>query len=101
MTIRVIIGSSEREIEDIEPNWINEQVNRRKSDNVPVCVKVNIKNESTNITLASTDCPCSRSGGGRHPNHEEREIFELWNKLHLNDENFSSGNLIAFLKQVA
>lgn len=101
MSIHVIIGSSEREINDIEPNWINEQINRRKNDGVPVCVKVYIKNESVNISLVTTDCPCGRNSGGRLPNHQEREIFELWNKLHLNDENFSSGNLIAFLKQVA
>lgn len=101
MSIRVIIGSSERKINDIEPNWVNEQVNGRKKDGVPICAKVHIQNETVNISLATSDCPCSGGGGGRKPNHQEQEIFDLWNKLHLNEKNFSSGNFIAFLKQVA
>jgi hypothetical protein len=100
MTIKVQIGTSERDINDIEPNWVNEQINRRKKDGVPICVRVFIKHEDINIALATKDCPTS-GGGGRPPNRHEKEIFSLWDKLHLNQESFSSGNLIAFLKQIS
>ena len=100
MSIKVQIGTSERDITDIEPNWVNEQINRRKKDGVPICVRVTIKRGDLNIALATNDCPGS-GGGGRPPNRQEKEIFDLWNKLHLNRETFSSGNLVAFLKQIA
>jgi hypothetical protein len=100
MSIKVQIGTSERDISDIEPNWVNEQINRRKKDGVPVCVRVSINLGDINIALATTDCP-GGGGGGRPPNRQEKEIFALWNKLHLNQESFSGGNLVAFLKQIS
>jgi hypothetical protein len=101
MSVILAIGSSGNyNLKEVSSSWINGQINSRKKDGVPVCVKVLIKNDNINIALATNDCPCS-SGGGRMPNHQEREILELWNKLHLNDANFSAGNLIGFLKQVA
>jgi len=39
-------------------------------------------------------------GRSRELTASENEIFKLWNKLHLSDEDFTSGNLIAFLKQL-
>lgn len=100
MSIIVQIGTSERDINDIEPNWVNEQINRRKKDGVPICVRVAIKQEDINMVLATKDCP-GDGGGGRPPNRREKEIFDLWDKLHLNLESFSGGNLIAFLKQIS
>lgn len=100
MSIRVQIGTSERDINDIESNWVNEQINNRKKDGVPICVRVSIKQGDINIALATKDCP-GGGGGGRPPNRQEKEIFDLWDKLHLNRESFSSGNLVAFLKQIS
>jgi hypothetical protein len=101
MAVILAIGSSgEYNLKEISSSWINEQINNRKKDGVPICVRVLIKTDYVNVALATVDCTCSK-GGGRIPNHHEREIFELWNKLHLNNANFSAGNLIAFLKQVA
>ncbi len=100
MSIKVQIGTSERDINDIEPNWVNEQINRRKKDGVPICVRISIKQEDINISLATNDCPRG-ARGGRPPSKREKEILDLWDKLHLNEEFFSSGNLIAFLKQIS
>lgn len=100
MSIKVIIGTNEREINDIEPSWITEQIVRRKQDGVSVCVKVKIKSNGLDMVLVSGDCP-SGGVGGRPPTSQERAIFELWEKLHLNQNNISPGNLIAFLKQVS
>ena len=99
MSIKIRIGSSERNIEDIEPNWISEQVNRRKREGVPVCVRIKINTGSINMSLATSDCPKS-SGTHRSPNPQENEIFDLWERLHLHDSKFSAGNLVAFIKQL-
>lgn len=99
MSIRIQIGSSERAIEDIEPNWITEQVTRRRHEGVPVCVRITINTGSINLALATSDCPKS-SVSSRKPNTQESEIFDSWERLHLYDSEFSPGNLVAFIKQL-
>lgn len=101
MGITVTIGTSERDVKEIEPNWITEQIVRRKQDGVPVCVIVKIKTNGLDMVLASGDCPSGGGPGGRPPTQQEREIFALWEKLHLKQGDISPGNLIAFLKQVS
>jgi len=99
MTIRVKIGSVENDIKDADPNWINEQINRRRADGALVCVQVTIIWESVDLLLSTSDCP-RFTGGTRPLSVRENEIFDLWNKLHLNDKDFSGGNLVAFLRQI-
>ncbi|TVT47100.1 MAG: hypothetical protein FHK82_18215 [Sedimenticola thiotaurini] len=99
MASKIIIGSSERDINNIEPNWINEQINRRRNEGVPVCVRIIIEKGDINISLATSDCPSS-AGIRRTLTGAENEILNLWNRLHLSETNFSSGNLVAFLKQL-
>lgn len=99
MTIRVKIGSVEKDIKDADPNWINEQINRRRADGAPVCVQVSIIGESIDLLLSTSDCP-RFTGGTRSLSTRENEIFDLWNKLHLRDKDFSGGNLVAFLRQI-
>lgn len=96
--IIVAIGESERSYEDASPHWINEQINRRRNDNFPVCVRVTIKKGAIDMIL-STPC-CSGGSGGRAPRPQEQEIFELWDKRHMNNDDFTGGNLVAFLKQI-
>ena len=99
MGVRIIIGPIERNLNNIEPNWINEQISRRKADGVPVCIRVIIEQGDINISLATSDCPSS-PGGRRKLTRAEEGAFDLWDKLHLNNNGFSSGNLVAFLKQL-
>ncbi len=99
MTIRVKIGPIEKDIADVDPTWINEQINGRRDDGVGVCVQVTIDMESAHLHLATSDCP-HFGGSNRLLSTQENEILSRWNKLHLNEKNFSGGNLIAFLKQI-
>lgn len=98
--IKVRIGESERELSDATPQWINEQIDRRRKDGVSVCVRVLINTGSMNLALSTPTCG-GGGGGGRPPNPEEQQFLSLWEKLHLNTLDFSSGNLVAFLKQVS
>src|SRR5690349_10830780 len=97
--ITVHINAESRPFDDADPNWINEQINRRRRDGANVCARVQIDCPPVNMTLASVGCGAG-VGGGRPPNTQEKEIFDLWNKLGLNDSDFSGGNLVAFLKQL-
>ena len=97
--INIKIGNEERELEDAEESWINQQINRRRAAGESVCVRVRIKEDHLDLVLQTPTCSSSGSGG-RPPTEQEREIFDLWNKLGLNDVNFTGGNLIAFLKQL-
>lgn len=99
MTIRVKIGSIEKDIADVDPNWVNEQINRRRDDGAAVCVQVTIDKESVHLHLITSDCPHS-GGSNRLLSTQENETISLWNKLHLDEENFSGGNLVAFLRQI-
>lgn len=96
--VKVKIGSEERNIEDVDSSWINQQINRRRKDG-PVCVRVTINDDDINMVLSSGDCP--RVGGGRRPpGPQEKEIFDLWDKHRLNEIDFPSGQLVAFIKQI-
>jgi hypothetical protein len=98
--IKVRIGESERELSDATPQWINEQIGRRREDGISVCVQVLINTGSVNLALSTPTCG-GGGGSGRPPNPQERELLSLWERLHLNTQDFSSGNLVAFLKQIS
>lgn len=97
--IKVRIGETERELSDATPQWINEQIGRRRKDGVSVCVRVLINTGSLNFALSTPTC--GGGGGGHPPNPQEKQFLSLWEKLHLNTPDFSSGNLVAFLKQIS
>ena len=84
---------------DIDENWINQQINRRKGERRPVCVRVTIKDDSVNIILASADCT-NIGGGDRPPNSKEQGIFDLWDRVGMKKKECHGNNLVAFLKQL-
>lgn len=97
--ITVAIGQESRSGSDITESWINQQVNRRSRDGARVCVTITLKNRDLDMILRTSDCPSSR-GGGRAPNTHERRVFEVWNKLDLQNGEVHGGKLVAFLKQL-
>ena len=99
ITVRIV--SETRDIADASESWITQSINRRRKDNVSVCVEVVIDTSGANLRLATPACATGASGGGfRPPNANERELIDLWNSRGLNSPDFAAGNLVAFLKQV-
>lgn len=98
--IKVKIGSEERNLEDVTPGWIKEQIIRRRRDGETICVRVFIEKDPLHMSLSTTDCPAT-AGPRRLPKPQERRVFELWDRLGLNEADFAAGQLIAFLKQVS
>ncbi|MBW8042338.1 MAG: hypothetical protein FVQ85_20405 [Planctomycetes bacterium] len=95
--VKIKIGGEERNLTEIDTSWINQQINRQRKDG-PVCVRVTIKHDPIDMILSSGDCP--RAGGGRQARPQEKEIFDLWDKHRLNETDFPSGQLVAFIKQL-
>ena len=100
ITIRV--GEAVRSLDDIrniDESWINQQINRRRADNQPVCVQISIKDDPINMSLISAGC--SGGGGGtRRPSSQEEQIFDLWEKAGMHKDDFHGVNLVAFFKQL-
>jgi len=97
--ITVHINDSYRVNADITESWINRQINERVRDRVPVCVKVEIEEGDLNMGLSTPSC-IGTGKGGRPPNKKEQIVYDLWDKHNLHTNDFSGGNLIAFLKQI-
>ena len=84
---------------DVDEQWINQQINRRRACGEAVFVHVTIQQGSINIGLTTPNYPGGSGGIRRTLSPEENSVVELWRKRGLDDPTFSSGNLIAFLKQ--
>lgn len=97
--ISIKIGTDERSLETADESWINHQINRRRQDGDSPCVRVHIEENGLNVILSTASCPVG-NGGGRPPNAKEKEVFDLWDRLHLNSSEFTGGNLVAFVKQL-
>lgn len=98
--IKIKIGEDERLIDDIDAYWINQEINFRRLEGQFVCVIITIHEKDISLVLATTNCPHDVGGGSTRlltPNEEE--VGKLWNRLGLNKDDFSSGNVVAFLKQ--
>lgn len=99
--IKIEINGTERYMEDAGEGWVNEQVNRRRRDNQPICVRVWVeKKPEVDLVFSTPDCPPS-GAGTRHLTRRENEIIQLWRKRGLNESDFTGGNLWSFLRQAA
>ena len=98
--ITVTIAGESKGMNDVSEAWINQSINRRRRDGGNVCVQVRIATSGVDVGLSTPTCG-GGFGGGRLPNAREQEIIALWNKHGLNRDDFTGGNLIAFLKQVS
>jgi hypothetical protein len=100
--IQIEVAGNKKEfssINDIDEPWINQQINRRQNDNLLVCVRIYIKQDSVDIGLSTPTCQ-GRGGSKTQFSSKDTAVYELWQKLGLNKDGFSSGNVIAFLKQL-
>jgi hypothetical protein len=100
--IKIRINGEERQYDGgIEP-WINQQINRRRTDNQLVCTEVTIHHDPLNMILQTPGCEAGAAvrGGSRRPTAQEQSIYDLWGSMGLNDPKYTGGQLVAFLKQL-
>jgi len=99
ITISVRIGGEERKLDEVTPDWITHQVDRRRAAGERVCVRVTVQGPQINVALSTPGCS-GGGGGGRVPNADEQAILELWGHRGLDQPDYSAGSLISFLKQL-
>jgi len=92
------IGNAEKPLQDVDADWINQQINGLRHDHRPVCVMVLVNEGDINVRLQTSECSPA-GAGGRPPNHRERAIMDLWAKHHLDQSSFSGGDVVSFVKQ--
>lgn len=97
--ITVTIAGEQKDLEAVTESWINQTINKAKSQGLPICVQVRIQEDGLGLNLATPGC-AGGGGGGRPPNQEEEAVINLWNQQRLNSPDYHGGNLIAFLKQL-
>lgn len=98
--ISVKIGDEARSGSDVSERWVNHLVNGMRAQGHVPCVRITFDTPDAKLTLSTPTCGGGAGGGRRPLNTRETELVELWRKLHLDTENFSGGQIVAFLKQV-
>ena len=95
--IKIKIGPIEKNLEDANESWINQEIGRLRKSEQPVCVRLRIRNDSLDLTLATPGCG---RGRGRKPKPSEQKIFDLWKKCGLTQTDFTGGQLVAFIEKL-
>lgn len=96
--IRISISGDERSLQEASPDWITQQIERRRRDGLRVCVVVSIQTGELSMRLSTPEC--GGGAGGRAPNEKEARVFALWAKLGLNGPGWAPGNVVAFMRQI-
>lgn len=96
--IKIRIGEAEKDLASADEHWINQQINRRREEGQKFCVKVTVHEGSLDMVLSTSTC--GGAGGGRPPSPKETEVFGLWKQRGLDKDDFTGGDLVAFLKQL-
>lgn len=96
--ITVSVNNVELNTDDLTS--IAPQINRRKDDAKKICLRVLIKAGRIDVSLSTVGCP-QGTGYFRPPNELEERIFRLWERCGLDREEFSGGQVVAFLQQVS
>jgi hypothetical protein len=101
--IRVRIGDVERDYQDVDAQWVHQQVHGWTSEHGRLpCVQVTVNVNDFNL-IAQTLATCGAqvvSGRPGRPSDDEQRVFERWNRLKMNEEKWTSGNLTAFLQEL-
>ena len=96
--ITISIEGTTLPLADARPDWIAQQINRRRADGRPVCVSVSIQTDDVNVRLTTPEC--NGVGGGRMPNAREQRLLDLWERAGLRKGDYSAGDLISFLRRL-
>ena len=97
--VTVTIGSDSRAGEEADPQWVTQEINRRRQDGQAVCVRVQIQEDGVAVALSTPNCS-GGAGGGRPPNAKEQRILDLWAQHRLNTNEFGPGEVVAFVRQL-
>lgn len=92
------IGNEEVPLRDADAQWITQRIVNRRKDGIDVCVIVTITSADVDVKFATPSC--GGGGKGRRLSRREQELLDLWIRHHLNEREFSPGDVVAFVRQV-
>jgi hypothetical protein len=98
--ILITIGSADKPLVEATPDWINQQINRRRADGGSVCVRIRIDEPGVVMSLSTPECPLGNSNT-RGPNERERRVFELWKQHDLDKPDATGGAVVSFLNRLS
>jgi hypothetical protein len=98
--ITVSIGGASFPLERVSEGWVNQMISEARRLNQSLCVRIDVQEESAHVVLSTPGCGTG-GGGGRMPTPTERRILDEWNRRGLNSNEFSPGQLQAFLRELA
>jgi hypothetical protein len=98
--VNIMIGKTERPFAEATPEWINQQIGRRRAAGESVCISVRIDEPGAVMSLTTQECPPG-SSNNREPNPFEQRIFEVWQQYDLDKPRIETGKLISFLERLS
>lgn len=98
--IKVTVGNEVRDARNVDQQWLCNQINGRRRDHEPVCVRVDVKNgKDVDLFLQTPGCPAGL-GCPRQLTPRESRIVDEWRERDLDRPDFSCGGVHAFLVQL-
>lgn len=94
----ITIGDAQHDLDSVSGGWIQDHVRALQSRGMAVCVHVQIKSGLIDIAFATPGCGPTQSSD-REPTRDEQRILDLWHKRGLNQLEFDTGQLIAFVNE--
>lgn len=99
--ITVKIDTSERQNDAIDARWITQQVNSRRQNGEPFCIRFKINCGDNNLNLTAGDCPAG-SGRGikRQFTKMEDHLIDEWRRRGFVEKGIKPGMVVSFWELV-
>jgi hypothetical protein len=99
--ISIAIGPMSVPLEKASDMWISQMVAESQKHGGDLCIRISVSLPSVNLSLATPGCGGQGGGGTRRPNAAEQQIFDAWRRRGLDQGRVTSGELRAFLNELA
>jgi len=96
LTVR-INGEARKWPDEADEQWVTQRINGLRRQDIPLCVQVTV--DAVNLTFQTRGC--ASGGAVSSLSRDQQRILDLWRRLHLDEEEVTAGNVLAFVKQVA
>ena len=97
-SVTVTFGTAAAANDAVTGGWIQAQMRTQDEAGQPICAHVLVEGGDISVSLPVGNCT-SGGRGGRALNAAETEVVDLYRRRHLDQPQFSPGELEAFIRQ--
>ena len=97
--VTICIDNRKVNLEDVDQRWITNQITGRRSEGSDPCIQITVKLNDINLFLSTSNC-LKKAISDRKPNDKEQRIIDWWKQFKLNENDYTCGNLVAFIQQL-